>query len=35
MVNMPPEALANGGDAQVTNGQLALVSGAKESLAGH
>jgi hypothetical protein len=34
MVNMPPEALANGGDAQVTNGQLALVSGAKESLSG-
>jgi hypothetical protein len=34
MLDMPPGALATGGDVQVTNGQLALVSGAKESLSG-
>jgi hypothetical protein len=34
MLDMPSGALAKGGDVRVTNGQLALGSGAKESLSG-
>jgi hypothetical protein len=34
MLNVPPRALAKGGDVRVTDGQLALVSGRKEPLSG-
>ena len=34
MLDIPPGALAKGGGVRITNGQLALVSGATESLSG-